>query len=186
MVPPAGEKENKIVSMNLSNQLRKEHSKNNCLKVVKWVGNSPARLASLLDLFLSDEYRMVQLAAWPLSYVAQAHPEMIRKHLPSIIRNLQRTDTHPAARRNTMRLLQYVEIPKKYQGLVMDRCFTYICDPKEKAAVKAFSLTVLENLSTQYPDIRNELCSIIEDRWDSETPAFRSRARKVLQTVKPK
>lgn len=169
--------------MNLREQLLKEHSKSNCLKVVKWIGDSPARFTELIELFLKDEYRVVQLAAWPMSCVAEAHPEMIRKHLPRLVKNLERTDTHPAVRRNTIWLLQHIEIPEKYQGQVMNLCFEYIADPQEKAAVKAFSLTVLENLSKLYPEIRPELKTIIEERMDMETAAFTSRARKILKKL---
>jgi len=166
--------------MNLREQLLKEHSRANCLKIVKWVGSSPERFAELFELFLSNEYRVVQMAAWPVSYAVEAHPDLIRKHLPALLKNLEKPGTHPAVRRNSIRLLQHVEIPKKYHGGVMNFCFDYISDPKEKAAVKAFSLTVLENLSKQYPEIKQELKAIIEDRWDSETPAFRSRAKKII------
>jgi hypothetical protein len=169
--------------MKLREQLLKEHSKANCLKVVRWVGDSPERFAELIKLFLQDEYRVVQLAAWPVSYVIEAHPALIKKHLLPLLKNLDRQDTHPAVRRNTIRLLQHVNIPEKFHGRVMHLCFEYISDPKEKAAVKAFSLTVLENLSRQYPEIKQELKAIIEDRWDSETPAFRSRAKKILKTL---
>lgn len=166
--------------MDLRAQLLKEHSKANCLKIVKWVGNSPERFAELFELFLKDEYRVVQLAAWPVSYVIEAHSSLIRKHLPALFKNLERIDTHPSVRRNSIRLMQHIEIPEKYHGVAMNLCFEYISDPKEKAAVKAFSLTVLENLSKQYPEIKPELKAIIEDRWDSETPAFRSRAKKIM------
>lgn len=167
----------------LRDQLLSEHSKANCLKVVKWVGDSPERFAELVDLFLNDEYRVVQLASWPISYVIEAHPGLIKKHLPRLVKNLERKDTHPAAKRNTIRLFQHIDIPEKYQGAVMNLCFEYVCDPQEKAAVKAFSLTVLENLSKQYPEIKPELKTIIEERWDTEGPAFRSRAKKIMKKL---
>ena len=88
-----------------------------------------------------------------------------------------------AVKRNTMRLLQYAGIPEKYQGEVMNLCFDYIISPTEKPAVKAFSLTVLENLSKIYPEIKQELKTVIEDRWDYETVAFKSRARKILKKI---
>jgi hypothetical protein len=50
-------------------------------------------------------------------------------------------------------------------------------------AVKAFSLTILSNLSAAYPEIRGELKLIIEEQWEQSTPAFRSRAKKVLREM---
>lgn len=169
--------------MELRDQLLKENSRANCDRVVSWIGDSQSRFDELVKIFLTDEYRVVQHAAWPLSYVAIAHPVLIKKHLGKLIKNLQQPGRHEAVKRNTIRLLQDIAIPQKYQGEIMDLCFTYINDPEEKAAVKAFSLTVLHRLSKQYPDIKQELKTIIMDRWDYETPAFHSRARKMLKDL---
>jgi len=85
-------------------------------------------------------------------------------------------------KRNSVRLLQHIDIPKKFHGEVMDLCFNYVSSPNEPVAVKAFSLTILQNLSTDYPEIKNELKLIIEDRWPHETAAFHSRAKKFLKS----
>ena len=86
-------------------------------------------------------------------------------------------------KRNTVRLLQEIDIPKKYHGEVMNLCFDYIISPVEKPAVKASSLTILANLSKEYPDIKQELKTIIEDRWNVETAAFRARGKKILKSL---
>lgn len=169
--------------MKLREQLLKEHSKTNCTAIVNWIGDSQQRFDELFDLFLNDEYRVVQRAAWPLGYAVIAHPKLIAKHFSKLLKNLQKPGIHDAVKRNTIRLLQDITIPKKYHGQVMDICFNYIHSPAENVAVKAFALTVLDNLSKQYPEIKPELKTIIEDRWDYETAAFHSRARKILKKL---
>ena len=82
---------------------------------------------------------------------------------------------------NTLRLLQDTPIPKKYHGRVMSLCFDLIQSHDTPIAVKAFSLTVLHQLSKEYPDIAAELRLIIEEQWEQATPAIRSRARKILK-----
>jgi hypothetical protein len=144
------------------------------------VGTSQTRFDELVYLFLNDEYRVVQRAAWPFSLIAEAQPGLIKKHLKKIIDNLGKPGLHNAVKRNTVRLLQTVPIPKSLQGKVMDICFRFIEDPKEAVAVKAFSLTVLGNLAQQYPAILPELKTIIELQWPHQTAAFKSRARQVL------
>ena len=64
----------------------------------------------------------------------------------------------------------------------MDICFHYLSSPNEPVAIKAFSLTILQNLSKQYPEIKNEIKLIIEERWEHETAAFHSRAKKFLKS----
>lgn len=65
----------------------------------------------------------------------------------------------------------------------MSVCFEFIQRPETPIAVKAFSLTILGDLAAGYPDIRGELKLIIEEQWEQATPAFRSRAKKVLKTL---
>jgi hypothetical protein len=167
--------------MNIKTALLKEHSKKQCDAIVKWVGQDQKRFDELFDLFLHDEYRVVQRAAWPVSYCVEAHPEFIKKHFAKLIKNLSRKGIHDAVKRNTVRLLQYVSIPEKFHGQVMDLCFRYITSPAEAVAVKAFSITVLQNLAKQYPEIINELKLVIEERWDYETVAFKTRAKNLLK-----
>jgi hypothetical protein len=121
------------------------------------------------------------VSAWPLSYRIQNHPLLAKPYYKKFIEQLSDEQTHPAARRNIVRLFQFIEIPKRYHGSIMDICFRYVNSPGEAIAVKAFSLRILENLSSQYPEILPELKTIIEARWELETPAFRSRARKILK-----
>jgi hypothetical protein len=169
--------------MNLRDTILASHSKSQTDKIVKWVGSSQVRFDQLLNLFLDDEYRVTQRAGWPLSYCAQTHPVLISNRFGRLLKNLQKTGLHDAIKRNTLRMFQDIAIPKRYHGQVMNLCFSYIESPTEAAAIKAFSLTVLENLLLLYPDIKTELKLIIEERWEHETPAFHSRARKILKKL---
>ena len=169
--------------MTLHDQILKEHTKANCNAIVRWISDSQQRFDELFKLFLSDEYRVAQRAAWPLSYAAVANPKFIQKHFPKLLKNLEKPKLHNAVKRNTVRLLQDISIPEKFHGRVMNLCFDFVNSPGEAAAVKAFSLTILENLSRQYPEIKAELKTIIEDRWHFESAAFHARARKILKTL---
>ena len=169
--------------MDLRETILKEHSKANCNKIVKWVANDQQRFDELFDLFLNDEYRVIQRAAWPLSYIVIAHPRLIVKHFSKLVKNLHKPMLHDAVKRNTLRLLQAISIPQRFHGEIMSLCFDYIASTDEPVAIKAFSLTVLQNLSQQYPEIKQELKTIIEDRWEYESAAFKSRAEKILKEL---
>jgi len=167
--------------MNIKTALLKEHSKKQCNAIVKWVGKDQKRFDELFDLFLHDEYRVVQRAGWPISYCVEKYPGLIKKHFAPLLKNLGKKGIHDAVKRNSVRLLQYVSIPEKFHGEVMDICFRYITSPSEAVAVKAFSITVLQNLAKQYPEIINEIKLVIEERWDYETIAFKTRAKNLLK-----
>ncbi len=167
--------------MNLRETILSEHSKSNCDKIVAWVGNNKKRFNELLDLFLNDEYRVTQRAAWPLSYSAIAHPELMKNNFQKIINNLRRSNLHDAVKRNTVRLLQQIEIPEKYEGEVMNICFQYVESPKEAAAIKAFSLTILGRLAKKFPEILPEIKLLIEEQAGQQSAAFKSRSKRLLK-----
>jgi len=165
--------------MNLLESLESEHSKQQCDRIVNYIGSDRERFAGLMRLFFKGEYRIAQRAAWPVSYCVRRHPELIRPYFKPLLDQLAKKDHHVAVTRNTLRLLQDVAIPEKYHGRVMSICFDLIQSPETAIAVKAFSLTVLEHLAKDYPEILPELRLIIEKQWDEATPAFRSRAKKI-------
>jgi hypothetical protein len=100
--------------MNIKTALLKEHSKKQCAKIVKWVGRDQKRFDELFNLFLHDEYRVVQRAGWPISYCVEDHPAFIQKHFAGLLKNVEKKGIHDAVKRNTVRLLQYVDIPKDF------------------------------------------------------------------------
>jgi hypothetical protein len=169
--------------MDIREALLKEHSKSQCKKIVDYIGADTKRFAELMTLFFEGEYRVTQRAAWPLSYCIEKNPLLIQPYFGRLFDMLQKPGVHNAVIRNIIRLLQYIEIPKRYHGKIMTICFEYITSENIPAAVKAFSLTVLHNLSRQYMEIQWELKLIIEERWDKETPAYRSRAKKILSRI---
>ncbi len=170
--------------MNLRSQILKEHSKENAQKIANWIGNDQERFASLIQLFLHDEYRVVQRAAWVISMVADEHPYLISSQLDVIVHKLQEPGLPVAVKRNVVRILQTVDIPEHLQGMVMEYCFSFLADPKKAIAVRAFAMTVLINLSKTYPEIKPELKLLIEEGLtQSPSAGYKARARAVLKEL---
>lgn len=167
--------------MDLRSAILEEHSKAQCDKIVRYIGNNKERFDELMKLFFKGEYRISQRAAWPVSYCVQKHPLLVEPYYKQLLDNLEKPGLHDSVVRNTVRLLQYVKIPKKYHGRVMTICFDFIQSNETAVGIKAFSLTVLQNLSKEYPDILHELKTIVEERWEHETIAFRTRAKKIFK-----
>ena len=168
--------------MNLKDALLEEHSKKQCDRIINWIGNNKSRFDELMHLFFAGEYRVTQRAAWPMSYCVREHPDWVQFYFKALLDMLEKKGAHDAVKRNIVRLLQDVKIPAKYKGRLMSVCFNFIQSNETAVAIKAFSLTILGNLSRQYPEIIHELKLIIEERWEIETPAFRARAKKIIRS----
>jgi hypothetical protein len=169
--------------MNLVETLAKEHSKAQCNLVVRYVGKDAGRFRRLVEVFLGGPYRITQRAAWPLSYCVQFHPELIRPHLKAILQNLKRPGASDSVKRNTIRLLQFIEIPKRLHGLTATVCFQLFQNQKEAIAIRVFSMTVLAQIARDQPALKNELKIMIEDQLPYAAPAFVARSRKILKQL---
>ncbi len=169
--------------MNLREEILKEHTKQHALKIAHYACSSNKNFRELMNCFLDNEYRVAQRAAWSVSWAAEKKPEMIRPYIKDLVAQLPRKDIHNAVIRNSVRVLEKIEIPEEFHGDVLNACFAFIEEPSTPGAIKAFSLTTLHNLSKKYPEIKQELKLIIEERWDNETPAFQSRGRKILKDL---
>ena len=160
------------------------YNKEHILKVSEYACTSAKNFKALMQCFLANDYRLAQRAAWSVSWAARKKPEMIKPHIKSLVEQLERNDVHNAVIRNSVRVLEAIDIPEALHADVMNACFKFIETPSTPAAIKAFSLTTLFNLYKIYPEIKQELKLIIEDRMDTETAAFKSRGKKILQALK--
>ena len=170
--------------MNLREAILKEHSKAQGMKIAGWVGNNEKHFTLLMQLFLKDEYRVVQRAAWIVSMVADRHPKLLFPYLNVMVKKMEEENLPVGVKRNVVRILQTIRIPKKLQGAVMDMCFHFLADPKEALAVRCFSMTVLVNLSKEHPEIKNELNTLVKSALEQKpSPGIRAGARKVLKEI---
>ena len=171
--------------MNIREALLKDkiHTKEQALIVTDYACASRKNFRELMHCFLSNEYRLAQRAAWSVSWAAQEHPYLITPYIKDLIQQLPRKDVHDAVTRNSVRILQKIDIPEDLHGKLMDSCFNFIESNETPVAIKAFSLTTLFNLSKIYPDIKNELKLLVEERWEHETAAFKQRGRQILKQL---
>jgi hypothetical protein len=166
--------------MDIRQALLEEHSKRQTMAIVEYIGGDPARFSVLMDVFFEGEYRTTQRAAWPLNYCAERNPELIYPYLERLVDLLARKDVHNAVRRNIARLLQYISVPDHLRGKLYALCMDLVDDAGEAVAVRVFALTVAANIARSEPDLTGELRLIVEKHLPHTTPAFRSRARRIL------
>jgi hypothetical protein len=161
-----------------------EHSKRQTMRIVRMVGDDAKRFTVLMDVFLNEEYRITQRAAWAVSYCAEAHPKLIRPYLRRMIENLKKP-VHDAVKRNTVRVLQGIDLPTSLLGSAADVCFTFLQSVHEPAAIKANSITVLANICRKEPELKNEFRLILQQHMPFGSPAIIARAKKVLKELEP-
>ncbi|WP_260311459.1 hypothetical protein [Roseivirga seohaensis] len=169
--------------MDIRKQLLKEHSKENTNLIVSYVAEQQERFDALMNLFLSDEYRVTQRAAWVVGEIGRKKVEMLKPHLKAMVFNLKQPNLHDSIKRNTVRVLQELEIPESLWGEVADICFGYLASKSEAIAIKCFSMTVLLNITYKVPELKDELQILIEDQMPYGSSGFKSRGKRTLKAL---
>ncbi|MBR9919652.1 MAG: hypothetical protein GYB31_02365 [Bacteroidetes bacterium] len=168
--------------MDLREELMREHSKAQALKLAAWIGTDSERFAELMRLFFGDEYRVTQRAAWVVSHCADEHPELVKPWHEKLIGVID-SDNHVAVRRNAVRVLVDQELPESLWGEVVDKCMACVADPNEAVAVRRYSMEVVWNICQKIPELAQELRIILEDNVEYGTAGFKSYGRKLLKAM---
>ncbi len=169
--------------MDLRKVLLQQHAKANATKIADYVGHNGARFKQLIIVYLAGPGKIAQRASWPLTICVERYPSIVLPHLKGLLDYLDTPGIHDAAKRNTIRMLQYVDLPKRSHGRVISVCFHYLHDKREPVAIRVFAMTVLGRLTKDLPDLKRELRIIIEDQLPYGSAGFISRARKVIKEL---
>jgi hypothetical protein len=162
--------------------LKNEHSKALTDAIASEVGNDPEKFKKIIEIIYTAAPPVPQRASWLLTVIGRKHPQLLKPYVPRFINSIGDFKID-GIKRNMMSALCTQEIPKKYQGKVLDLCFNYIVSPGETVAVKVLSLDMISKFIDDYPELKNELKSVIEDQLPKTTAAFHSRGNKILKKL---
>ena len=168
--------------MNLEQEILRADFKDQAAYAAEIIGDNDERFVALMKLFFSSDSHTCQRASWVVLHCIDQHPTLIVPHLKKMVNNLYNNPID-AVKRNTIRALQFVEIPKSLWGKTIEICFQFLQSSTEPIAIKVFSMSVLYKLSQSVPEIKEELKVIIEDQLPYSSAGFRSRGSKVLKKL---
>ena len=164
--------------MNLQEEILKADFKDQAIFVAEEINGDEAKFAELMQLFFSENKTICQRASWVLSHCTDQHPWQLTPYLDRLVKNLY-GPVGDATKRNSVRALQFIEIPEELWGETIEICFRFLAG-NEAVAIKVFSMSVLYNLSLKVPEIITELRGVIEDQLPYGSAGFKSRAKKIL------
>ena len=147
--------------MDIEKEILAVRSKDQVEKIVKWIGKDKMRFQHLMKFFLQGDEQLARKSAWIIGHCAERHPEMVSPWLKPMINRMQKAGVHDAVKRNVVRILQFVKIPRRLQGIVANLCFELISSIEEPIAVRTFSMTVLANIDQEEPELKKELEIIV-------------------------
>lgn len=169
--------------MNIRTALLKEFSKMNSVKISLQIGSNESLFADLITCYLDKDQEIARRAAWALSFCFEQNPQLFDKYINVFVEIMNNQDCHDAVKRTATQALQFMEIPEELEGFVYDYGINILNDSNSANAVKAYTLSILQNIVLKYPELKQELVSIVQSKIEFETPAFKSRAKKLLKEL---
>jgi len=149
---------------------------------IRAVGQSRKNVATLLDLIFKEKDPVAWRAAWVLDGCDELYPDLAGPSVPSIIKQLPGLSSSGALR-SLLRMLCRYEIPEEFQGLLIDQCFGYMVSELYPVAVKVHAMQIIYNHVLLYPDLKDELITVIEDQMGNNSVGFSSRGRRLIQRL---
>lgn len=171
-----------MTKSDLEKALLKEHSKRQCEVIVETIQSSEERFAYLFSFFSGDDELLAQRAAWPLTYIIEAHPILLKPYADRIVGLLGR-DRHPAIRRNLLRALRFIDLGDDLAGYLVDICVNFSLDHREPRAVRANALELYTKITLMYPALLPETLAVIDEISRSHHPSLRAAIKKARKSL---
>lgn len=164
--------------------IKRAKSKTELKVITEQVRTNPFLFNELMAIFFNGPYRITNRAMWPVGWCVEVSPVLLNPYYKEIIYRLSNAETPVNLKRSLFRTLQFADIPKRYQGQIIDITLKALSDPAQPIAIRVFSMTVLYNLTDEIPELKNELIPLLEQNMPNASAGFASRARKVLSSLK--
>jgi hypothetical protein len=133
-------------------------------------------------IMLEEKHPVSMRAAWSLTIFAKKHPYYIEPLASRVIEALKKTRSD-SVRRCLLSLLTIAKLSEDDSGYLFDYCFRIIESPSAAIAQKAYSMTILYNISEMEPDLKPELIALFESQLDDEHGGVIARSRILLKKL---
>jgi hypothetical protein len=146
------------------------------------IEEDPDIFETVWEIMLEDSYPLSMRAAWVISHFAKKHPFFLEPRLPEMVDILPSVKTE-SIRRCLLNILSQLPIPDKQCGPLFDLCYEWLESPGSSIAARAYSMTILYNISNREPELKPELIALFESQKDALSAGVLARSRILLKKL---
>jgi hypothetical protein len=139
-------------------------------------------VGSLLELALHEKDPVAWRASWILDGSDEQEPGLAASYISKIVRALPALESKGSLR-SLLRMLCRYDIPEEEQGLLIDLSFSYLVSELYPLAVKVHAMQIIYNHVLLYPELKDELVTVLEDQMENNTVGFLSRGRRLIKQM---
>ncbi|MGQ1948026.1 hypothetical protein ACT3CD_13095 [Geofilum sp. OHC36d9] len=143
----------------------------------------PEELPELIKTISHSEPKIAWRAAWVVDNLARNKRHLVEPYL-SQLTNIVLKTSHHGVHRHITNILRMIDPADIDNGHLVDTCFHWMTNSNTPVALQANAMEIIANLCTIYPELANELVSIIDAGYEMGSPGYRSRATKILKKLR--
>lgn len=164
-------------------------------KYAEIVKSNPDLIQPLLSILFSGDKQISPRASWIFEFIFKDDYTVIFPYLDYFVSNLSSlhidSATRPCAKiieiliefyykKKEKNVIKY--LTQNHKEKITEACFDWMIR-NEKVAVKAYTMTSLYYLGTEFDWIHPELKTIIEKDYTTQSAGFKARSRHILQKM---
>lgn len=170
--------------MDYRRRLESGNSKEIWGSIVKDIGSNQKKFTEIIDIFFSEDYRLVQRVSQAIGVIGEKQPKLIAPHLSKMV-DVLHTNPIDAVKRNILRIFQFVDIPNDLEGKLFDIALTFLKSNEEAIAIRVFSMTTLRKICENHPELSQEIIPTIEIILsENKSGGIQSRGKKELKKLR--
>lgn len=171
--------------MSLSEHFKGDLSKVEVNRIADLIGDDKGLVRELMDIINHREILRVKYALWVMRTLCDKKPYLFQPYFKDLFELIHKFPGEDSVLRNVIGAWQVLEIPEELEGEVYELCLNFLTDQSPIAA-KAFSMEVCYKVAARYPELKNELKTVIEElnlKYGESSPGIASRAQKTLKKI---
>jgi hypothetical protein len=153
--------------------------------LVNDIDHDQVKFNEMFDLAMRDEYPLSMRAARIISLCAERYVDLVQPHISAMINSLQQIKVE-GVKRGFLKIFAEspVMLNEDETGLLTDMAFNYLSNQQEAIAVRYYCIDILLKVAGQYPEIGNELSSVLNSLPDDSASGLKAKCTQALKVLK--
>ncbi|MDH6601929.1 hypothetical protein M2306_002623 [Myroides gitamensis] len=145
-------------------------------------------ISILIDFTFDTQSKVNVLASIVLDDLVQENPLLLDDHVERFILQLSSVKDESVKRLTSKMTIVLVEkrqslLNATLEEAILDQCLIWCLTSETKVATEANAMHIIMRLAAKFPEQAKLIAELIEVRFAAKTPAYQSKARKLLKKV---
>ena len=169
--------------MNLKDELLIFHQSRDLKSFTKSLIDEPIKIEKLVNVISNlEEYPFKEMSSWILTHFAKSNPELVQPFYEKLVDILFKTENQTVLR-NCTNILYHLNPTDYKEGELIDQLIEFIQNNNNKVALQVYSIYFITHFVKKYPELFEEVKSIIELNSKNHSPAFNVAIRNFRKLI---